>query len=156
MAIGYTVKLVYSHSQKDQKLFFKTNYRIIQVKSIAECSTSQCFQPLLSYQLLLRSLFCLFLSGHFTHVLLYWTFTMHFLFMGSLTIGKFLHQFPIYLYHSHFDQVRCGPLYCCVDSLSLCLGPGMRIGSCYRLQVTFPSKHGLNVALLSTCVHGLS
>ena len=26
------------HSQKDQKLVFKTNYRLMQVKSIAECS----------------------------------------------------------------------------------------------------------------------
>ena len=25
------------HSQKDQKLVFKTNYRLMQVKSIAEC-----------------------------------------------------------------------------------------------------------------------
>ena len=25
-------------TQKDQKLFFKTNYRLMQVKSIAECS----------------------------------------------------------------------------------------------------------------------
>ena len=34
-----TVKHVYnSHSQKDWKLVFKTNYRLIQVKSIAECS----------------------------------------------------------------------------------------------------------------------
>ena len=34
-----TVKPVYiDHSQKDQKLVFKTNYRLMQVKSIAECS----------------------------------------------------------------------------------------------------------------------
>ena len=26
------------HSQKDQKLVFKTNFRLMQVKSIAECS----------------------------------------------------------------------------------------------------------------------
>ena len=44
------------------------------VKSIAECSTwsiLQFFRPSLSYQLLLRSLFCIFLSGRFTQVLLY-------------------------------------------------------------------------------------
>ena len=56
------------HSQKDQKLVFKTNYCLMQVKSIAECSKGsilQYFRPSLSYHLSLRSLFCLFLSGHF-------------------------------------------------------------------------------------------
>ena len=42
------------HSQKDQKLFFKTNYCSMQVKSIAECSKGsilQYFRPSLSYNL---------------------------------------------------------------------------------------------------------
>ena len=46
----------------------------MQVKSIAVCSKGsilQYFRLSLSYQLLLRSLFCLFLSGCFTQVLLY-------------------------------------------------------------------------------------
>ena len=46
----------------------------MQVKSIAECSNGsilQNFQPSLSYHLSLRSLFCLFLSGHLRQVLLY-------------------------------------------------------------------------------------
>ena len=46
----------------------------MQVKSIAECSKGsilQYFGPSFSYQLSLRSLFCLFLSGRFTQVLLY-------------------------------------------------------------------------------------
>ena len=46
----------------------------MQVKSIAECSKGsilQYFRPSLSYHLSLRSLFCLFLSGRFTQVLLY-------------------------------------------------------------------------------------
>ena len=55
---------------KRPKLVFKTNYRLMQVKSIAEWSILQYFRPSLSYQLLLRSLFCLFLSGRFTQVLL--------------------------------------------------------------------------------------
>ena len=45
-----------------------------EVKSIAECSKGsilQYFQPTLSYHLSLRSLFCLFLNGRFTQVLLY-------------------------------------------------------------------------------------
>ena len=45
-------------------MFFKTIYRLIQVKSIAECSKGsilQCFRPSLSYHLSLRSLICLFL-----------------------------------------------------------------------------------------------
>ena len=51
-----------------------TNYCLMQVKSIAECSPwsiLQYFWPSLSYHLSLRSLFCLFLSGHSTQVLLY-------------------------------------------------------------------------------------
>ena len=62
------------HSQKDQKLVFKTNYHIMQVKSIAECSKGsilQYFRPSLIYHLSLRSPFCLFLSGRLTQVLLF-------------------------------------------------------------------------------------
>ena len=71
----YTVKPVLSgHSKQDQKLDFKTDYRLMQVKSIAECSKGsilQYFLPSLSYHLSLRSLFCLFLIGRLRQVLLY-------------------------------------------------------------------------------------
>ena len=53
-------------TQKEDQLIFKTDYRLMQVKSIAECfngSILQYFRPSLSYRLLLRSLFCLFLRG---------------------------------------------------------------------------------------------
>ena len=46
----------------------------MQVKSIAECSEGSIlpyFQPSYSYYLSFRSLFCLFLSGPFTQILLY-------------------------------------------------------------------------------------
>ena len=46
--------------KEDQKLVFKTDYRLMQVKSIAECSKGnilQSFRPSFSYHLLLRSLF---------------------------------------------------------------------------------------------------
>ena len=56
-------------------MFFKTtcNYRLMQDKSIAECS----FQPSLSYHMSLRLLLkdCLFLSDCFTQVLLYSQFS---------------------------------------------------------------------------------
>ena len=75
LKILHTVKPVLnSHSQKDQNLVFKTNYRLMQDKSIAECSKGsilQYFRPSFSYHVLLISLFCLFLRGHFTQVLLY-------------------------------------------------------------------------------------
>ena len=51
----------------------------MQVKSIAECSKGsilQYFRPSLWYHLLLRSLFCLFLSSRFTQVLLYFHCTL--------------------------------------------------------------------------------
>ena len=69
-----TVKPVLTgHSKKTKKLFFKTDYCIMQVKSIAECSNGsilQYFRPSLSYHLTLSSLFCLFLSGRLRQVLL--------------------------------------------------------------------------------------
>ena len=48
-------------------LTLKTDYRLMKVKSIAECSNGsilQYFRPSLNYHLSLSSLFCLFLSGH--------------------------------------------------------------------------------------------
>ena len=65
------------HSQNYRKLIFKTNYRLMQDKSIAGCSKGSILQyvrPSLSYHLSLRSLFCLFLSDRFTHVLLCYYF----------------------------------------------------------------------------------
>ena len=58
---------------KDKKMVFKTDYCLMQVKSIAQCSKEsllQYFRPSLSYQLSLRSLFFIFLNGRFTQVLL--------------------------------------------------------------------------------------
>ena len=41
--IQYTVKPVQNgHAQKDRKLVFKTNYRLMQAISIAECSGAFC------------------------------------------------------------------------------------------------------------------
>ena len=51
-----------SHSKRRPKIVFKTDYRLMQVKSIAECSKGsilQYFRPSLRYHLSLRSLFCL-------------------------------------------------------------------------------------------------
>ena len=61
----YTVKPVLSgHSKRSPKLVFKTDYHLMQVKSIAECSKGsilQYFRLSLSYHLSLRYFF-LFLS----------------------------------------------------------------------------------------------
>ena len=46
-------------------MVFKTDHGLMQVNSIADCSREsilQYFQPLLSYHLSFRPLFCLFLS----------------------------------------------------------------------------------------------
>ena len=58
LTADYTVKPVLSHNSKK-----KTNYRVMQVKIIAECSKGsilQSFRPSFSYHLLLRSWFGLF------------------------------------------------------------------------------------------------
>ena len=77
---------VTGNSQKERKLVFKTNYRLMQVKSITECFL-QYFRPSLSYHLPLRSLFCLFLSGGFTQVLLYVTLILLTLFGATSLYG---------------------------------------------------------------------
>ena len=62
----YSKTCLKGHYQKDQRMVFNTSYRLMQVKSIAECSKGsilQYFRPSLSYHLSLRSLFCLLLSG---------------------------------------------------------------------------------------------
>ena len=61
---------------KRPKLVFKTNYHLMQVKSIAECSKGsilQYFRPSLSYHLSLRYLYGLFLSGRLRPVLMYYS-----------------------------------------------------------------------------------
>ena len=67
------VKSVLSdYSKIDKTKDLMTDYGLMQVKSIAECSKGsilQYFRPSLSYYFSLRSLFCLFLSGQFYWVL---------------------------------------------------------------------------------------
>ena len=62
--LPYTVKPVLSgHSKITPKLVFKAHYRLMQVKSIAECSEGsilQYFRLSLSYCFPLRPLLCLF------------------------------------------------------------------------------------------------
>ena len=69
-----TVKPVLSgHTIRRPKLVFNTDNRLMQVKSISECSKGsilQYFRPSLSYHLSLRSLVCLFLSGRLRQGLL--------------------------------------------------------------------------------------
>ena len=51
------------HSKKGQKWVFKTNYRLMQVKSIAECSKGSILQymwPALSYHMALRPFLYIF------------------------------------------------------------------------------------------------
>ena len=73
--LGVQLNLSLAAIQKeDQTLVFHTNYRLMQVKNIAECSNGsilQYFRPSLSKRLSVRSLFCLFLSGRLRQVLLY-------------------------------------------------------------------------------------
>ena len=72
-AEGIVKPVLSGHSKRRPKLVFKTDYGLMQVKSIAECSKGsilQYFRPSLSYLLSLVSLFCLFMSGPLRQVLL--------------------------------------------------------------------------------------
>ena len=90
-----TVKPVLSHSKRRSKfLFFKTDYGLMQVKSIAECS----FGPSLSYHFSLRSLFCLFLSGRLRRVLLYMFMCRFIISLSAFILFIFLLCFCLYVY----------------------------------------------------------
>ena len=68
VCIIYIYCWLYSEPCLKWSLKKKTNYRLMQVKSIAECSKRsilQSFWPSLSYHLLLGSLFCLFFEWLF-------------------------------------------------------------------------------------------
>ena len=66
----------------------------MQVKSIAECcSILQYFRPSLSYHLSLRSLFCLFMSGRWRHVLLKYNEVR-----GSYVRLSFMYFYKLYIY----------------------------------------------------------
>ena len=82
----------------------------MQVESIAECSKGsilQYFRPSLSYHLSFRSLFCLFLSGCFTQVLLYIIFTLKFL--PLLKIGRDqLEPWWVSMPFFHYFIIACG------------------------------------------------
>ena len=76
----YIIYIIYSKTcvkrplSKRQKIGFPDQLSLNAGQSIAKCSKGsilQYFRPSLSYQLSLRSLFCLFLSGPLTQVLLY-------------------------------------------------------------------------------------
>ena len=95
----YPVKPVLSgHSKRRPKLVFKTDYRLMQVKSIAECFL-QYFRPSSGYHLSLRSLFCQVLSGHLRQVLLYvfWVTCL-----SERIIFFFLLFFDIHVEINHF------------------------------------------------------
>ena len=59
LEVIYSKTIAKAATQKrSQNMFYNTDNRLIQVKSIAEC-----FRPALSFHVSLRHLFCLFLSG---------------------------------------------------------------------------------------------
>ena len=101
-----TVKPVLSgHSKGDQNLVFKTDYCLMQVISIAECSLwsiLQYFRPSLSYHLLLRSLFCLFLSGRLRRVLLYMFMCRFIISLSALILSIFFLCFCLYMFLCRF------------------------------------------------------
>ena len=71
--INYSKTCVKWPRQKDRKLVFKTNYRLIQLKSIAECSKEnilQCFRTSLSYHYVIKIFVLSIFSGLLTGVLL--------------------------------------------------------------------------------------
>ena len=78
------------HSKRTPKMVFNTDYHLMQVKSIAECSNAsilQYFWPSLSFHLSLRPLLCLFLSGRLRQVLLYIQIPCHSYSENTITVA---------------------------------------------------------------------
>ena len=76
MIVMFYMLCICVDQKEDQNFVFKTDYCLMQVKSIAECSKGSILQyylSSLSYYLPFRALFCLFLSGCLRQVLLYLT-----------------------------------------------------------------------------------
>ena len=96
LTADYTVKPVLcSHSKK------KTNYLLMQVKSIAECSKGlilQSFKPSLSCHLLLRSLVLSFLSGLFESFIVLTTYIVYMYFL--LTCCKITILIKVRFFHN--------------------------------------------------------
>ena len=75
------------HSKKDQKLVFKTNYRLMQVKSIAECSKgttlehSEILLTFIKLSFVIKIFVMSIFECHFTQGLLYtvleWINSLH-------------------------------------------------------------------------------
>ena len=107
VSVTWTVKPVLSrHSKRRSKLVFKTDYRLMQVKSIAECSEwsiLQYFWPSLSYQFFINTFvlsifewplktgftvdvpltFCTL--GNFHRFFVVWNFFLNFIFFKQLS-----------------------------------------------------------------------
>ena len=108
--------------KEDKNLVLKTKYRLMQVKSIAECSKwslLRYFRPSLSYHLSLRSDFCLFFSGRLRQVLLYITLCPlgnFAYFLSSADLFQNQHFFKKFFqeYHQSVKQFgsRSGPTFC--------------------------------------------
>ena len=70
-----TVKHVLHGHSKRRPLKFKTEYRLMQVKSIAECSNSAILSSFIKLPFVIKiNLFCLFWSGRLRQILLYISF----------------------------------------------------------------------------------
>ena len=87
---------------KRPKMTFKTDNRLMQVKSIAKGSILQYFQPSLSYHLSLRPLFCLLLSGLF-----YTCFTVCLLiFRPDISSNYFLKRYMCLVWALHLCEAQ--------------------------------------------------
>ena len=106
-------------------MFFKIDHRLMQVKSITECSEGsilQYFQPSLS-----KNFFFLFLVGHFTQVLLYMLRTNNIEPWVVWSLGRGLAVGEIYLDFYHLLQ----PTICsvCVPYIVMIIIAGIIIWS---------------------------
>ena len=109
------------------------------LQSITECSKGSIlkyFQPSLSYDLSLRSLFCLFWSGRFTQVLLYLVLVCGVVLcvLSSFTIISltcFLAVMWLLVFYIFF--LRCHGLIC-----GLCLRHFLVIVNCFKTMNSLP------------------
>ena len=76
------------HSQTDQKLVFKTDYHLMQVKSITECSKGNILQSaFIKPQFVIKIFVLSILSGRFTQDLLYFNCGLIVVCLGVLSFS---------------------------------------------------------------------
>ena len=137
LTADYTVKPVLrGHLKKEHQISLNAGQKYCRMlKGIL-----QSFWPSLNYHLLLRSLFCLILSGCLRHVLLYWQ-----LFCGVCRLAvRWIFFIKVRFFSNKKDGSTgptalesYGPYF---EIMGQCPGPTINLKACYSMKISSASQ----------------